>query len=109
MADFEDFDATAASIGLQIERKLVALGIDWQDESALRTLAAEALQYDNTRSFPGLQKGGQDQLAYMELCGLIALMNKTMAEGADDDRHVHGGDVWKALAKALWLAKGAAT
>jgi len=109
MADFEDFGGTAASIALQIERKLIALGIDWHDESALKILANEALQYDKSKSFPGLQDGGENQLAHMELCGLIALMNKTMTEGANDDRQIHGSDVWKALAKALWSEKGTAT
>ena len=109
MADFEDFHTTAADIVLQIERNMVALGIDWHDESALKKLATEALQYDKSKSFPGLQNGGEQQLAHMELCGLIALMNQTMAEGANDDRQVHGSEAWKALAKALWSEKGAAT
>jgi hypothetical protein len=109
VADFEDFGGTAASIALQIERKLIALGIDWQDESALRLLAADAMQYDGSTSFPGLGHGGETQLARMELCGLIGLMNKTITEGANDDQHIHGSDAWKALAKALWSVKGNAT
>ncbi|HSD37375.1 MAG TPA: hypothetical protein VLC92_07680 [Rhodocyclaceae bacterium] len=106
MADFEDFGATAASIALQIERKLIALGVDWHDESALKQLAADAMQYDSSKTFPGLENGGETQLARMELCGLIGLMNATIAEGANDDQRIHGSDAWKALAKALWSEKG---
>jgi hypothetical protein len=108
MADFEDFEGEAASIALEIERKLIALGIDWHDESALKLLANEALQYDCARSFPGLGHGGENQLARMELCGLIGLMNTTMTEGANDNKLLHGSEVWKALAKALWAVKGSA-
>jgi len=107
VADFENYAGTAASIVLQIERKLVALNIDWHDESALKRLANEALQYDKSRTFPGLENGGAEQLAHMELCGLIALMNKTITEGADSGQDIHGNEIWKALAKALWAEKGA--
>jgi hypothetical protein len=29
-----------------------------------------------------------------------------MEEGADQGSHIHGSDVWKAMAKALWAEKG---
>ncbi len=108
MADFEHYSDTANRIALEIERKLVALNIDWHNDAAMMKLAAEALEYDKERKFPGLEKGGADQLAHMELCGLIALMHDTIAEGATDGQDIHGSDVWKALARALWSKKGPA-
>ena len=108
MADFEHYSSTANGIALEIERKLVALNIDWHDDSAMRQLASEALKYDKERKFPGLEKGGADQLAHMELCGLIALMHGTIAEGAIDGQDIHGSEAWKALARALWAVKGPA-
>jgi hypothetical protein len=105
MADFENYAGTAANIALQIERKLVVLNVDWHDEAALRRLAHEALQYDKNQKFPGFEHGGADQLAHMEICGLIALMNKTITEGAIDGQDIHGSEVWKALAKVLWAEK----
>jgi hypothetical protein len=94
MADFENFAGTAADIALRIEQKLVALNIDWHDELALRTLANDALCYDKSRTFPGLDHGGVEKLAHMELCGLIALMNQTITEGENNGQEIHGNDVW---------------
>ena len=105
MADFEHYSDTANRIALEVERKLVALNIDWHDDSAMQQLAAEALEYDKSRKFPGLEKSSAGQLAHMELCGLIALMHDTIAEGAIDGQEVHGSDAWKALARALWTVK----
>lgn len=105
MADFEHYSDTASRIALEIERKLVALNIDWHDDSAMQQLASEALEYDKSRKFPGLDKGSADQLAHMELCGLIGLMHDTIAEGAIDGQNIHGSEAWKALARALWTVK----
>lgn len=106
MADFEHFSETAANICRQIERKLIALNIDWHDESALRTLAEEALAAGKADRFVGLeQEGSAEILARIELRGLVALMLRTMEEGAVDGQHIHGDESWKALARALWVAK----
>jgi len=105
MADVEHYVSTAANIALEIERKLATLNIDWHDDLAMRHLANEALQYDKSRRYPGLQHAPSGQLAHMELCGLIVLMNKTITEGALDGQAIHGSDAWKALAKALWAEK----
>lgn len=108
MPDFENYSGTAANIALQIERKLIALGIDWRDEAALKSLAKEALEYDKATTFPGLDGAGEEQLVRMELCGLIALMFHTMTEGATDGQYIHGTEVWKALGRAMWAVKGPA-
>lgn len=93
-------------LALEIERKLVILGIDWHSESEMRELASRVLAKD---------KGGGESfdqhrsVAWFELCGMIGLMNTLMAESADKNVSVHGNDCWKAIAKALWTAKGGAS
>ncbi|MDB5815591.1 MAG: hypothetical protein JWN23_2708 [Rhodocyclales bacterium] len=105
MADFEHYVGTASNIALEIERKMATLNIDWHDEAAMRALANEALQYNKDQKFAGLGTAPAGQLARMELCGLIALMNTTIGEGALDGQAIHGSDAWKALARALWAEK----
>lgn len=105
MADFENHAAAAAGITAEIERKLVALSIDWRDGMAMRQLAREALTYDKSQTFPGIGIAPVGQLTRMELCGLIGLMLATMTEGAQKGEELHGSDAWKALARALWEEK----
>ena len=100
MADFEDFEATAARIVREIEGKLVVLGIRSDDLGAIRTLAHAALTYHHTDSHTISE-------TQRTLYGLIALMFQTMAEGAQSGLHVHGSETWKTLARALWAEKNA--
>jgi hypothetical protein len=102
MADFELHTEQAR----EIERKGIALGIDWSDELQLRELAHEAMQHfeehlHRASSTPHDRK----QMAKIELFGLAALMLKTMTESATRGFETHGGDVWKAFARALWAEK----
>jgi hypothetical protein len=107
MADFEHYHGTASNIALEIERKLIALGLDWQDSAAMYQLANEALASDSHASFAGLHTASPEDLARIQLFGLIGLMLRTMEEGADSGQEIHGSEVWKSLAKALWAAKEA--
>ena len=43
MTGFENYAASTKEIELQIERKGVVLGIDWNNEAQVRKLAREAL------------------------------------------------------------------
>ncbi|MFT3735190.1 MAG: hypothetical protein QM776_09215 [Rhodocyclaceae bacterium] len=99
MADFEHHPETAMSIALEIERKLVILGLDWRDHATMRRVAQAVLAPPEARSAAGFD---QKSLAWQELQGLINLMLRTMEEGADSGLKIHGSDAWKALAKALW-------
>lgn len=101
MADFENFEQTAANVVKEIERKLVALGVDWRNEARLRELAREALTFHVTT-----QIALPDPTRH-ELFGLIGLMLRTMEEGAQAGREIHGNECWKALARALWAEKEA--
>lgn len=102
MADFENFAHNAAQISLEIERKLVALGIDADNQLALRALARDILAYKHQ---PGYRPASIEEEARQNLFGLVALMLRNMREGADLDREVSGSPIWKALARALWSEK----
>jgi hypothetical protein len=105
MPEYEDYEGTAAWIELEIERKLVILGVDWHDEGAMRALAKEALAFNGTGNGGGDKS--VDTIARVELYGLIGLMLRTMEESAGIGREVHGRDAWKAVARALWAEKDA--
>lgn len=105
MAEFENHRDDALQISREIARILIALGIDWKDEAQMRALAKEALNYHKDRKNPHMHFNARADRSKLELFGLIGLMLRTMEEGADLGVHIHGSDVWKALAKALWEEK----
>lgn len=103
MAGYENYMEDTQEIELEIERKGIALGIDWSDEVQVRELAREALDYspDDTHlkaSAPPDHK----LLAKIDLFGLAGLMLRTMEESAGVGIESHGGVAWKAFARALW-------
>ena len=92
----------AAEIEVQIERLGIALGINWDDETQVRTLAREALYH----SKEALAQYGQHhddyrQKAKIDLFGLANLMMQIMKDSADEGMHTHGGTAWKSFSKAL--------
>lgn len=103
MAQFEDQQGDAQQISREVARMLIALGIDWNDSAAMRDIAHQALAFR-------VERGGESAeplpRAKLELFGLIGLMLKTMEEGAQFGGHIHGSEVWKAMARALWDEKG---
>ncbi len=104
MGLFENYFQEADAIEKEIERKCIALGIDWEDEAQIRALAREALTHTGHGNVPaGLRSNDREATARTELFGLAALMLKTMEQSAGDGIHTHGGPVWKALGRALWL------
>ncbi|MBL8470299.1 MAG: hypothetical protein KF778_20085 [Rhodocyclaceae bacterium] len=96
----------AEQIGIEIERKAVALQLDWKNEAMLRALAREAMDPD-ARKHVIEQAGHGDRMAIVkaEMFGLIALMERTMAGCADLGWLCHGDQNWKALGRALWAEK----
>ena len=102
MPEFENYSAEAKQIEQEIIRKGVILGIDWNNEAALRSLAGQALaRHDETLPL-GVSLSSPEGMAKMELFGLAQLMMKVMKQSADDNRFIHGGPVWNAFAAALW-------
>ncbi len=102
MSGFENFTKQAKQIELEIERKGIALGIDWNDPAVVARLAREALAYGpdqiNAPSVDPLQH------ARNELFGLTHLMLQVMEESAREKIHTHGGPIWKIYGRALWDA-----
>ena len=103
MAEFENYGEEARRIEAEIVRHGIALGIDWNDEIAVRALAREALDYRPGNGSPVAAAADLNSRARIELFGLVQLMLKVMTESASEDEVVtHGGPVWKAFARALW-------
>lgn len=105
MSELENQKGEALLISTEVARMLVALGVDWTDESAMRAVAREALAYQGSDSTQHLEPEDIEGRAKQKLFGLTALMLRTMEEGAELGEHVHGSEIWKALAKALWAEK----
>lgn len=104
MPNFEHYGEEARRIEQEIIRLGIALGIDWEDEVAVRALAREALA-----SHAGTLEHIPDALerrTRVELVGLSQLMLNVMAQSAEEGMETHGGPVWKALGRALWLESG---
>ncbi|NJD24867.1 MAG: hypothetical protein FIB06_05620 [Betaproteobacteria bacterium] len=103
MTGFENYRADTGEIEKEIERKGVVLGVDWSDEVQVRALAREALDHlqEDVRI---VASGTVDRklLAKVDLFGLAGIMLKTMEESASIGIESHGGDAWKAFARALW-------
>jgi hypothetical protein len=101
---FENFAEEARRIEQEIARHGVILGIDWDDSAAVRALAREALA-----CHPGTKvsrDGTPSGRAKLELFGLAQLMLTVMTESAYENIETHGGPVWKAFGRALWIESG---
>lgn len=81
MAGFGDYARDTRAIELEIERRGIALGIDWQDEVQVRALAREALEH-STEDAQRAANSPTDYrlLAKVDLFGLAGLMLKTTEE-----------------------------
>ncbi|MGE5466234.1 MAG: hypothetical protein ACM3Y9_02295 [Ignavibacteria bacterium] len=107
MPAFENYIREAEEIEREIRRRGLVLGIDWTDDVQVHALAREALDYrDDARV--KMEAHGRDAkaLAKIEIFGLAHLMLSVMRQSADEGMFTHGGEVWKALARALWKEAG---
>ena len=101
--DPQDFSATVRDIEQIISRAGIALGIDWDNESALRALAREALDHapEAVRAASNAP-GDIEKHAKAELFGMAELMLRTMAHSARHGIEISAGPHWKAFGRALW-------
>lgn len=106
MAAFENYAEEARRIEREIHRHGLLLGLDWNDEAAVRALAREALACHPADGQPDCLPDTPERRAKMELFGLAQLMLKVMTESAGENIHTHGGPIWKAFARALWRESG---
>ena len=100
MSGFENYSEEARQLELEIERKGIALGIDWNNPVVVSTFAREVLEFDPTKQPNHMQD--RARLTRYELIGLAGLMLRVMTESANDHILTHGGVAWKALGRALW-------
>lgn len=108
MPGFENYAREANEIEREIVRKGLVLGLDWNDDMAVRQLAREALRCHDLATNPDCQPADARAAAKLELFGLAQLMMMVMRQSADEGMHTHGGPAWKALARALWHESGMA-
>ncbi len=99
----DSFRSHGDEIGHRIGVLGIALGIDWDNEAEVRSLAQEALDHHPLTVSSVGSHSGHIALLKVELFGLAALMLKTMKESADRGFLTHGDSRWKTFAKALWL------
>jgi hypothetical protein len=104
MPNFENYAEEARRIEHEIVRLGIALGIDWDDEVAVRMLARQALAAhgNQLQDIPD----ALERRTRFELFGLAQLMLSVMAQSAEEGLETHGGPVWKAFGRALWLESG---
>lgn len=102
MPAFENYGAEARRLELEIERKGIVLGIDWEDEVAVAQLARSALAFHPDNQTGSLWPKDPEAQARVELYAMAHLMLKVMTESAEEDIRTHGGKIWKALGRALW-------
>ena len=103
MGLFENYHQEAEAIEKEIERRGVALGIDWSDQVQVRALAREALTDGGRQANEAARhRDDREALTRAELFGLAALMLKTMEQSAQEGMHTHGGAIWKTFGRALW-------
>jgi hypothetical protein len=106
MAEFEDYVQGTKDIELEIQRKGIALGIDWHDQWQVRALAKEALDHLAADvKLAARSPTDHSLMAKVELFGLVGLMLRAMEETAGLGFESHGGKIWKTFARALWAEK----
>ena len=102
MSLFENYVRETQQIELEIERKGVALGLDWDNELQIREIARKALAGPQKEVSVAFHNLSWNDRAMLELFALSQLMLTVMQESANDQIHIHGGPLWKTLARALW-------
>lgn len=101
MSGFGHYDRDAAELEREILKRGFLLELDWEDRSALRQLAHEALTISADDTLQMLHSAEPIQRARAELYGLAMLMLETMRQSAEIGVHTHGGPAWKAFGRAL--------
>lgn len=102
MSQIENHWDEIAQIETELKRHMIALGLDWHDESAMKRLAAECKAFGPAQAKAAYASKDRQQQTRAELFALASVMIRTMESAARDDRDVHGGEVWKAFGKHLY-------
>lgn len=84
-------------------RHMMALGLDWHDDAAMTQLASQCKVFGPTNAQAAYASHEQRLITKAELFGLVSVMIQTMENAAREGRDVHGGEIWKALGKHLYI------
>lgn len=103
MSQTEDHWDEILQIETQLMRHMLALGLDWHDEAAMMQLATECKTFGPSNAKAAYASKDQRLITKAQLFGLVSTMIQTMESAAREGRDVHGGEVWKAFAKHLYL------
>lgn len=103
MSQTENHWDEIVQIETELMRHMIALGIDWHDEAAMSQLASECKGFGPDNAKAAYTANDRQQITKAELFGLVSIMIRTMESAALDKRDVHGGEVWKALGKHLYV------
>ncbi len=96
----------AHELEIALERAGVALGVDWEDEAQILSLAQESLNHLRETVVDYEHHHDDFQLkAKMQLFGVACLMTRLMAEGTMKGIETHGGQAWNAFYRALMRVK----
>lgn len=102
MSQIENHWDEISHIETEIKRHMVALGLDWHNETAMSQLASECTAFTPDSAKAAYATHDRHQQTRAELFALVSVMIRTMESAANDNRDVHGGEVWKAFAKHLY-------
>ena len=103
MSQIENHWVEVFQIETEMMRHMIALGLDWHDEAAMTQLANECKVFGPPNAQAAYAAHDQKLITKAELCGLVSVMLRTMENAALEERDVHGGEVWKALGKHLYI------
>lgn len=103
MSQIENHWDEISQIETELMRHMIALGLDWHDEIAMTLLANECKVFGPTNAQTAYASHDQRLITKADLCGLVSVMLRTMENAAREERDVHGGEVWKALGKHLYI------
>ena len=103
MSQIENHWDEVAQIEIALMRKMIALGLDWHDTSAMTRLAAECKTFGPADAKAAYASNDQTRISKAELFTLASLMMETMENASLEGRDVHAGEVWKAFGKHLYV------
>ncbi|MDO8464414.1 MAG: hypothetical protein Q7S46_04050 [Gallionella sp.] len=102
MSQIEDHRSETSHIEIELMRKMLALGLDWRDDAAMKKLASECKAFGPNQAQAAFTSNNGESKIKADIFVLASLMMKTMESAAYEGREVHGGEVWKAFGKHLY-------
>ena len=103
MSQIENHWSEVSHIETELMRKMMALGLDWHDDATMTRLASECKTFGPADAKAAYASNDREKITKAEFFALASLMMATMESAALEGRDVHGGEVWKAFGKHLYM------